>query len=272
MRECVVVNIALAQTEIIWEDKKKNYDKLRQIVLDQKANDVDYIFFPEMTLTGFSMNTGKTSEDNRYTVETLSNLARDNGIGIGFGWVQRVGEKCKNCYSIVNKDGQIISEYVKIHPFSYSGEDKFFVGGNEIKICSLDGIKTATLICYDLRFPEVFRLICDQVDAVIIPANWPKKRAEHWKALLKARAIENQIYVLAINCVGNIGGLEYSGDSCIINPNGDVVESISCVEGIIKYEFKNDVALYRDSFPVLNDIKDADTIEVCDNLDKHSGF
>ncbi len=136
----------------------------------------------------------------------------------------------------------------------------------------MDGIKTATLICYDLRFPEVFRLICDQVDAVIIPANWPKKRAEHWKALLKARAIENQIYVLAINCVGNIGGLEYSGDSCIINPNGDVVESISCVEGIIKYEFKNDVALYRDSFPVLNDIKDADTIEVCDNLDKHSGF
>ena len=91
------------------------------------------------------------------------------------------------------------------------------------------------------------------MSAIIIPANWPAKRAEHWKALLKARAIENQVYIFAANCQGNIGGIYYSGDSCVINPDGQVLEMLSDQEGVIVYDLVDDVFLYRKAFPVLKD-------------------
>ena len=111
----------------------------------------------------------------------------------------------------------------------------------------------AVFICYDLRFPELFRAVSDKVSAVIIPANWPAKRSKHWKTLLQARAIENQVYILAVNCQGDMNGQYYSGDSCIINPNGDILDSLSDCEGVIHFDLPDDVEQYRNSFPVLKD-------------------
>ncbi len=254
--------VSLAQTSIYWEDKEKNIEKLRQIVKEQKDNGSEYVFFPEMSLTGFSMNTKLTSEEGYETEKRLASIASQYEIGIGFGWVKDCGNKCRNYYSIVDKKGGVIYRYAKIHPFSYSEEDKWFIGGNEICIYSLDDIDISVFICYDLRFPEIFRSIAGKVKAVIIPANWPKKRANHWKTLLQARAIENQIYIFGVNCVGRIGGVDYSGDSCVINPNGDIIEMISNIESVIRYEFHDDVSDFRDSFPVLCDIRKDVTISV----------
>ena len=174
-------------------------------------------------------------------------------ISIGFGWVKDCGEKSENHYTIVNKAGKIISDYAKIHPFSYSGEDIKFQGGNKIAVFELDNIKFSTFICYDLRFPEIFQAASKTANIIIVPANWPASRSEHWKCLLRARAIENQVYILAINCVGEVGGLHYSGDSCVINPNGEILMELSGQEGVLEYELLDDVGDFRNSFQVKND-------------------
>ena len=115
------MRIALAQTNTAWENKEKNIDKLLSVVSQNR--DTDYIFFPEMSFTGFSMNTDATADNDRSTVNRISDIARECNVGIAFGWVKRNAEKCLNCYSIVDKQGALISEYAKIHPFSFSGED-----------------------------------------------------------------------------------------------------------------------------------------------------
>ena len=201
------------------------------------------------------MNTYVTGEKDRYTIDRISYIAERNDIAVGFGWVRWHDDKCENVYTVLNPSGEIVSEYVKIHPFSYSSEDDYFVGGDKIVVADYNGIPFSTFICYDLRFPESFRIVAKDVHIIVVPACWPAKRAEHWKTLLKARAIENQVYILGINCQGDIGGLYYSGDSCVITPNGDIAQSLSDKCGLITYNLSDDVDDYRNSFPVLKDIK-----------------
>lgn len=249
------MRVSLVQSNIKWEDKELNISKAKEIVEKQAKVGSDLVLFPEMSFTGFSMNTELTGEDDNYTIKTMSGIAKNFKVSIGFGWVKMTNNKCRNVYTLIDNCGRIITSYSKIHPFSYSEEDKYFEGGNDIVTFKISDICFSCFICYDLRFPELFRVIADQVHAVIVPANWPQKRAEHWKTLLRARAIENQVYIFAINCVGDIGGQYYSGDSCIINSNGDVLEMISDKEGVITYDFRDDVEDYRIAFPVLRDRK-----------------
>ena len=245
------MNIALVQSHIIWENKDKNIAVLEQVITDNP--DVDAFFLPEMSFTGFSMNTSVTTDRNRETQNQMRKIALDHNVCLGFGWVRPAGEKCSNVYSVIDKEGNVVSEFNKIHPFSFSGEDRYFTGGDTVSVYDLCGIPFSTFICYDLRFPESFRKVCDKVHAIVIPANWPAKRSEHWKTLLRARAIENQLYIFAVNCVGDINGVSYSGDSCVVNPNGDVIEMLSGQEGVIRYDFTDDVEKYRNAFPVLQD-------------------
>ena len=247
------MRIALAQTQIIWEKKEQNLAEAEKILRNCSADEVDFVLFPEMSFTGFSMNTELTTEDSGYTIKQVSEFAKVYNICIGFGWVKKLDRKNSNCYTIIDNTGKLLNTYAKIHPFSYSGEDKKFLSGDTITKFSIKNIVFTNFICYDLRFPELFRSVADEVHAIIVPACWPAKRSEHWKTLLRARAIENQVYIFAINCSGNIGGLYYSGDSCVINPNGDAVEMLSDKEGVIIYDFKDDVIKYRKQFPVLND-------------------
>ena len=248
------MKIALLQTHICWEKKTENISKLEKVISDNP--DAEAFFLPEMSFTGFSMNTEKTVDRDRETVAEMKKIASRYNRSIGFGWVRPAGEKCENIYTVVDHTGKVVSEYAKIHPFSYSAEDKFFKGGNLLSVFELGGTLFTAFICYDLRFPELFRRVCNDVHAVVIPANWPAKRSEHWKTLLRARAIENQVYVFAVNCFGDQNGQYYSGDSCVITPDGDVCASLSDQEGVIRYEFTDDVDQYRRNFPVLKDRKD----------------
>lgn len=249
------MRVCLAQTNILWEEKEKNIKNAESLIKKASYDKADIILFPEMSFTGFSMNTQLTGEDERYTVSRIAALAKDNCIGVGFGWVRRIAEKCGNVYSILDEKGNLVSEYIKIHPFSYSGEDVFFIGGNSIISYSIKGIPSSTFICYDLRFPELFRTISEEIHLIILPACWPARRSEHWKTLLRARAIENQVYILGVNCQGDIGGLYYSGDSCVINPNGDVLNILSDKTGLITCDLEDDVEEYRHTFPVMKDKK-----------------
>lgn len=138
----------------------------------------------------------------------------------------------------------------------FSGEDKKFQGGKKIDVFELDGIRFSTFICYDLRFPEIFQIASKEAHVILLLANWSQKRSEHWKCLLRARAIENQVYIIAVNCVGEISGLDYSGDSCVINPNGEIMIELSGREELLEYQFSDNVDIFRNSFQVKNDRKE----------------
>lgn len=243
------MKIQLCQTHIVWENKDENIAKAEEII---KNSSSDLILFPEMSFTGFSMNTDITGENDNYTLRAMKEITVNYNKVVGFGWVYKNGEKAENHYTFMDR-GEIVSDYIKIHPFSYSGEDKYFVGGESISIFEYKGLKIASFICYDLRFPEIFSVAAKEADIIVVAANWPEERSDHWKALLKARAIENICYIAGVNCSGTMGGLNYSGDSCIINPNGEIIEEISGTEGSIEYTINNDITMYRNAFPALKD-------------------
>lgn len=248
-----MITIALYQMHIIWEDKEANYLQLESKLKELKDKKTELLLLPEMSFTGFSMNTDVTKESHMETVSKMAEYAKQYHIAIGFGWVKNCGEKSENHYSIISENGEVLSDYAKIHPFSYSGEDKKFQGGGRIEHFKLKGIPFSSFICYDLRFPEIFQIASKKAHVILVPANWPEKRREHWRCLLQARAIENQVYIIAVNCVGEIGGVDYSGDSCVIDPNGKILLKLSGKDGISEYELMDDVETFRQNFPVKND-------------------
>lgn len=247
------IKIALAQTRIVWEDKETNLKRAQMHVKEASDHGAHILFFPEMSFTGFSMHTKRTKEADQTTIEYMKSLAKTYQIGIGFGWVKDCGVQCENHYTVIDSYGSTLSDYTKIHPFSYSGEDQYFRGGTALTNFVYNGIEISTFLCYDLRFPEIFQAASKKAKVIVLAANWPAQRHRHWNTLLRARAIENQVYLLAVNCVGECGGIEYAGESCIINPDGCVQAYLSGQEGIVYFDLLDDVQQFRDAFPIKQD-------------------
>ncbi len=280
------MRIALAQTNILWEDKQANLVRVEEFVV---ASDAEIVLFPEMSLTGFSMHTDVTAENSGspdvvqfcmqtgniqtmaelpqtgWTIEQVSALAKRHHKIIGIGWVKKTEPLCENHYSIVTPDGKIAMDYAKIHPFSYGEEHAHFRGGEKLCTGKLGEFQAGLAICYDLRFPEQFRAMVPETEFFIVPANWPEARTSHWKTLLAARAIENQCYVAGVNCCGDMDGQYYSGDSGVYAPDGSLLVPMkeirladaSCKEEkLLVYDIQNDVAKTRNAFPVLQDRKE----------------
>ena len=140
------MKIALLQNQIIWEDKIRNIARIEDIISNNP--EMDLYLLPEMSFTGFSMNISKTAETGQETVDQIRRIAVEKNVSIGFGWVRQIESKCENVYSIIDNKGILIYEYTKIHPFSYSGEDKFFSAGNRISAFTIDGIPFSAFICF----------------------------------------------------------------------------------------------------------------------------
>lgn len=249
------MKIALAQTNIIWEDKAENGAGAIEYVIQAANLGAQAVFFPEMSLTGFSMNTKRTAEEDERTVRQFCKAADEHKIAIGIGWTKQGEALAENHYTIINEQGKVISDYIKIHPFSYADEDKYFAAGNKITHFQLGGYSWSSVICYDLRFPELFQIASKTAQVIVVSANWPQKRDEHWKCLLRARAIENQCYILGVNCVGCINGIRYRGNSCGISPNGEVLNVLDGKSGILIVELLEKVEELRKDFPVKRDRK-----------------
>lgn len=251
------MKIALCQFRIKWEDKKFNTERALKFIKEASDEEADIILFPEMSLTGFSMNIYKTGERCQESLTIFQDYSHEFRINIGIGWVQLKEEKAENHYTIINDKGDIFSDYIKMHPFSFAGEDKHFLSGDSLNVFCLQKMYMSSFICYDLRFPEIFQMVSSQAHAIIIAANWPGSRREHWLCLLRARAIENQVYIIGINCVKNIGDINYTGDSCVISPEGEILKILTNDEGLIYYELHDDVEQYRERFPIKQDRKEA---------------
>jgi predicted amidohydrolase len=224
------LTITLIQTKQFWEDKVSNFTHFESIL--SHIGVTDLIILPEMFHTGFTMNAVDFAENytDSTAIKWLKNMALLKQAAIYTSLIIYDQNYFYNRGVFIEPNGKL-TYYDKRKLFTLAGEEKVYRSGQERKIVEYKGWRLQLQICYDLRFPEITRnsLVKNKplFDILLYVANWPERRATHWKSLLFARAIENQSFVVGLNRVGEDGkGLTYSGDSMVINANGECISSI----------------------------------------------
>ena len=254
------MRIYCVQLDIVWEDKPANHGKVRRLVADARPEAESLILLPEMFSTGFSMNVADVADErSRADQEFLSQFAREHRSYVVGGLVTTGGDgKGQNQSVAFDPAGIEIVRYTKLHSFTPGKEAQHYRQGDEIVTFDWKGMKVCPFICYDLRFPEIFRAAARRrphVFAVI--ANWPSMREDHWVTLCRARAIENQAYVAAVNRCGKDPWLPYPGRSLIVDPHGTVLVDAGPSERVISAEVDcRLVDEWRVQFPILKDMRD----------------
>ncbi len=248
--------IAAVQMAIQFESPTANLSTAKEWIRQAKKNQAELVLFPEMSFTGFSMHAAKIASDASWFLSEMQTEARVKNMAIGFGFAAADMDGCyRNHFVVLDENGEILTDFAKIHPFSYCGEDRVYTGGNQIVTGVWRNIPYSTLLCYDLRFPEVFRFAAHSASLLIVPANWLSLRHEQFEILLRARAIENQVYVLGINCVGQQGKHTFLGGSCLLNPEGQLLLQGGEKAELLCFDFVDDTANYRCSFPCQMDAR-----------------
>ena len=229
------MRIAAAQMDIAWHDQAANHVRARSLAMGARKAGADVVIFPEMFSTGFSMDTDVTAETKDGPTPTLlRSLARELKMDVvgGFALAEKT-QKPKNVALAVGPSGNDLGLYAKIHQIALLDEDAHYQAGERTVLFDLGPFRTACLICFDLRFPEVFRMLVDKCMLFLVIASWPTERQKHWDLLIRARAIENQCYVVGVNRVGDGGGLRFTGGSAVIDPAGEVIASGGQNEALI---------------------------------------
>ena len=244
----------LIQFDTIWEDKKANLEYIQNKVLNL-PDTVDLIVLPEMFTTGFTMNPELVAEEEQGdTLQIIQKLALDKQTAITGSWVVKENGNYYNRLFFVFPDGSY-KTYNKRHLFTLAGEEKIYEPGNEKLIVSYKGWNICLLVCYDLRFPVYSRIVNQNYDLLVYVASWPDRRIDAWDALLRARAIENMSYVVAVNrCGTDPNGVEYSGHSQAIDFVGKHIVKPLINEQIIITDLEKDpLQTARQKFAFLND-------------------
>ena len=249
------MRVAAVQHDIVWADRDANFAALSPLIREAAANGARLVVLTEMFSTGFVVDRDDIGEPaGGPSSAFLSSMATELGI-----WV------CGSCPEVADGDPRPYNSFVvaapdgtqhrysKIHPFTYGGEDRHFRAGESHVTIDIEGIRTSLFVCYDLRFADEFWALAQRTDLYLVPANWPVSRREHWMSLLRARAIENQAWVVGVNRVGSGGKLDYVGDSRIIDPLGN--ETVAGDGQCIVYAdvTAESVAQTRERFPFLQD-------------------
>jgi predicted amidohydrolase len=247
------LKIALVQMDIAWEDAAANLVAAERRAQEAVALGARLVVLPEMFHAGFTMRPERVAEPPGGPIESaLGRVAADLGVWLVAGVAAQGGPA--NTAILVDPGGAIQGRYAKLHPFSFAGEHQHYRAGDEVLTWTVEGVRVTPFICYDLRFPEPFRLAADATDAFVVIANWPERRRAHWQALLRARAIENLAYVAGVNRVGEGDGLRYAGDSALLSPWGETLLLAAETPGLLLGEIDpSTVAAARASFPVLRD-------------------
>lgn len=247
------------QFDIAWENQPANCDKVRRRLAEGPVSRGAMVVLPEMFSTGFSMNVEAIAEPKGgQTEQFLAAVAREFGVFV-LGGVVTPGTagKGRNEAVIFSPEGREIARYAKMHCFNPSNEGDHYEAGDRPVLVEAGGWQVAPFVCYDLRFPEIFRSAAAagaQLLAVI--ANWPAVRIEHWIALLRARAIENQAYVIGVNRVGQTPKLAYCGRSLVVAPRGEIIADGGEQEGLVSAEIDlQTLVQYRQEFAVLPDLR-----------------
>jgi omega-amidase len=255
------MRLACCQLNIAWENKPANYRRVEALVSAAELPPGTLLLLPEMFATGFTMNAPAVAEPiDGATARFLSDLARRGRILIQAGVVIRETDASppRNEALVFDASGQRLARYAKMHLFSYAAESAHYTPGGSTVVFRWQEALVTPAICYDLRFPELFRwAVKEHAQVLSIIACWPAPREEHWLALLRARAIENQCFVAAANrCGCDPSGMPYSGRSQIIDPRGVVLADGGSQEGVIQADLDLEAqARYRLEFPALQDMR-----------------
>ena len=248
------MRVALLQMDLAWEDVLENHRRAARLLEEAAAGGARLALLPEMFSTGFSMDSRRIAQPPGGPSESCL-LARSARLGLWIlASVPESGEPSpRNMALLVSPDGSVV-RYAKIHPFSYAGEDRVYTAGDRVVTAEIDGVRVTPFVCYDLRFPEPFRTAAADTDLFAVVANWPDQRREHWRALLRARAIENQAYVVGVNRAGDGNGLHYAGDSAAIAPLGEtIIEADEREQALFCDVDPEVVKKLRARFPALED-------------------
>ena len=255
------MKVAAWQMDLVWGSAARNLARAEEGIVKAAEAGAQWVVLPEMFATGFMMNATRAAEPLVETEERLSALAARLGVGIIGGMAAAGGAddgRGVNLAQAWGPDGRHRARYEKIHPFSYAGEDRHYRGGQRLVRFEAEGVRIGLFVCYDLRFPEIFRAAAESVDLVVVIANWPTRRRHAWRTLLMARAMDCQCFVLGVNRVGEGGGLEYGGDSMLVDPLGDILAEAVGEEALVMGEVCPErVRQIRRQFPFLKDRRPA---------------
>jgi len=242
------------QHDVIPNDPEATEKHIETLMDQGPIDEGDFVVLPEMTTTGFSNNLEVMSKGNG--VKWGCEIAKQRRIWVQVGWANRKGTRAKNCVSICSPEGENIATYEKVFTCNPFGENQIIDNGQELVIVEIEGRHICPLICYDLRFPELWRLATlAGADIFTNSANWPLKRIHSWSALLIARAIENQAQVIGVNRVGENDVATWGGSSLAISEEGMILasadeDSETCVSATFEKEKSES---WRNDFPALLD-------------------
>lgn len=256
------INVLAVQMESVIGDKYKNFEKVSALIDGNITPDIDVVILPELWTVGWACEEFPNSAEELHseTLKFLSDIAVKHNINIlGGSFVRKGGDnKLYNTCPVINRAGELVAVYDKNHLFSYydDSENTYITEGKNPVIAELDGVKFALTICYDIRFPEIYRAYRKAgADVLVNMAAWPLSRKIHWDSLTCARAVENQSYMVALTQTGTLPtGAKNLGHSLIYDFSGNVLDEIDTKEGVIKatldlpsmYEFRSKCTVLKD--------------------------
>lgn len=232
------MRVAAIQHDIVWEDRDANFAHLDGLIGDAAQQRARLVVLTEMFSTGFSMDTERIAEPfDGPSARFLLDQATRRGLWVcGSAPEVQPGDALPSNTLILAAPDGAVTRYRKIHPFSYGGEHEKYAAGTQRVTVDVEGVRCSLFVCYDLRFADDWWQLAPSTDVYLCCANWPEARRSHWQALLTARAIENQAYVVGVNRVGSGGGLDYCGDSRIVDPLGEVLAAGARTEALLVAE------------------------------------
>lgn len=251
------VTISIAQMNVKDGDPRKNWATVQELVAEAARRGSDLIVLPELWDNGYMLDRAKdfASALAGGLFAQVAALARSQKIHILGSMLEKRGIGVYNCCAVFTPGSGVTGAYRKIHLFDGMQESQYISPGEAPLTSDFPWGPTSIAICYDLRFPELMRRYAvDGSRMLVIPAQWPAPRINHWRTLLQARAIENQMFVVACNRVGEYGNNMFPGQSMIIDPLGNTVLELGDTETMATVKINTDrVAEVRASFPVLQD-------------------
>lgn len=249
--------IGLAQIELEFGRPDHNLDAARGALRQAAAEGADILLLPELWASGYDLENASqyASPLDGGWFEKMGELARDAGIALGGSLIEVDGENYFNTFVLLDKTGTQLGFYRKGHLFDLIDEKKYFRAGDKLAVINSPWGRLGLALCYDLRFPELFRAYALQgVETILLVAEWPQRRIAHWNALLLARAIENQCFVAAVNKVGSSKGEVLGGNSAVISPMGEILVQPKAAPGVYLAEIDpEETVKIRRWMPVLRD-------------------
>jgi len=268
------IRVCSAQISSIWENPEKTLSKAEQFIRHAARSGADICCFPEQFATGWDPESVlNVQQPDGPIVNTLRTFAADSNIAILGSFREASPQGPRNTAITIGNDGTVISQYSKLHLFSHARENEFFRPGTVLGTFSLGPFSCGIAICYDLRFPELFRIYARKGAGVIfVPAAWPENRIRHWELFIRARAAENQVYVVGVNTTGTTPVDKYAGASMTADPQGNIIGRAGESEQLIFSDL--DLLTLEDTrrlFPVATDRKDELYKTLSNTVDRERG-